>query len=128
MISYSFYTDTYHGTLIPEADFPFYIGKADARLEGLTWGRCFSEDLPAAVQTRVSLAECAIADTLFSFDTVSAALAAAVMVDEEKVGSQSVKYNDASSTAQALADQVHSIAAAYLLTTGLLNRACRIVD
>ena len=55
---YSFYTETYHGTLIPEEDFPFWLGKADARLEELTFGRCFRTDLPAAVQTRVSLAEC----------------------------------------------------------------------
>ena len=125
---YSFYTETYHGTLIPEEDFPFWLGKADARLEELTFGRCVRTDLPAAVQTRVSLAECAIADALFSVDSASAALAAAVMVAEEKVGSHSVKYRDAEAAAQALADQVHSLAAAYLLTTGLLNRACMIAD
>ena len=126
MTDYSFYTNTYHGSLIPEEAFPFWLGRADARLEELTYGHCFSEDLPAAVQTRVSLAECAIADTLFSVDSAAAALAAAVMVAEEKVGSHSVKYRDTASAAQALADQVHSLAAAYLLTTGLLNRACRI--
>ena len=113
MTDYSFYTNTYHGSLIPEEEFPFWLGKADARLEELTWGRCFGAELPAAVQTRVSLAECAIADALFSVDSASA-------------GSHSVKYRDAASAAQALADQVHSLAAAYLLTTGLLNRACRI--
>ena len=128
MCNFIFYTDVYHGNLISEEDFPFYIGKADARLEELTFGRCFRSDLPAAVHTRVSLAECAIADALFSVDSASAALAAAVMVAEEKVGSHSVKYRDAASAAQALADQVHSLAAAYLLTTGLLNRACYIAD
>ena len=128
MSTYDFYVNTYHGTLIPEGDFPFYIGKTDARLEELTYGHCFSEDLPAATQTRVSLAECAIADTLFSFDSVSAAPAAVAMIEEEKVGSHSVKYNDAVSASQALASQIRSLASAYLLTTGLLNRACCIVD
>ena len=128
MSTYDFYVNTYHGTLIPEGDFPFYIGKADARLEELTYGHCFSEDLPAATQTRVSLAECAIADTLFSFDSVSAAPAAVAMIEEEKVGSHYVKYNDAVSASQALASQIRSLASAYLLTTGLLNRACCIVD
>ena len=123
---YSFYTETYHGSLIPEEEFPFWLGRADARLEELTFGRCFRSELPAAVQTRVSLAECAIADTLFSFDSASAAPIAAAAISEEKVGSHSVKYRGAASAAQALADQVHSLAAAYLLTTGLLNRACRI--
>ena len=128
MCNYIFYTDVYHGNLISEEDFPFYIGKADARLEELTYGHCFSEDLPAATQTRVSLAECAIADTLFSFDAASAVPITAAAISEEKVGSHSVKYRDAAAAAQALADQVHSLAAAYLLTTGLLNRACTIVD
>ena len=128
MCNYIFYTDVYHGNLISEEDFPFYIGKADARLEELTYGHCFYEDLPAATQTRVSLAECAIADTLFSFDSASAAPAAAAMISEEKVGSHSVKYNDAVTASQALASQVRSLASAYLLTTGLLNRACYICD
>ena len=125
---YSFYTNTYHGSLIPEEDFPFWLGKADARLEELTWGRCFDSGLPESVQTRVSLAECAIADALFSVDSASAALAAAVMVAEEKVGSHSVKYRDAASASQALSSQIRSLASAYLLATGLLNRACMIVD
>ena len=128
MTDYTFYTDTYHGTLIPEEDYPFYIGKADARLEELTYGHCFNEDLPVAAQTRVSLAECAIADTLFSFDSASASSIAAAAISEEKVGSHSVKYNDAISASQALASQIRSLASAYLLTTGLLNRACYIVD
>ena len=125
---YTFYTDIYHGTLIPEEDFPFYIDKADARLEELTYGHCFSEDLPAATQTRVSLSECAIADTLFSFDSASAAPITAAAISEEKVGSHSVKYNDAISASQALSSRIRSLASAYLLTTGLLNRACRIAD
>jgi hypothetical protein len=50
------------------------------------------------------------------------------MISEEKVGSHSVKYNDAVSASQALASQIRSLASAYLLTTGLLNRACMIVD
>ena len=128
MTDFIFYTDIYHGNLISEEDFPFYIGKADARLGELTYGHCFSEDLPAAVQTRVSLAECAIADTLFSFDSASAAPIAAATISEEKVGSHSVKYNDAISASQALSSQIRSLASAYLLTTGLLNRACRILD
>ena len=128
MCDFTYYTDIYHGNLISEENFPFYIGKADARLEELTYGHCFNADLPAATQTRVSLAECAIADTLFSFDSASAAPAAVAMIEEEKVGSHSVKYADAVSASQALAAQTRSLAFAYLLTTGLLNRAAYIID
>ena len=60
--------------------------------------------------------------------TFSSVMAAAVMVAEEKVGSHSVKYRDAEAAAQALSSQIRSLASAYLLTTGLLNRACMIAD
>ena len=128
MTDYSFYTDVYLGNLIPEEEFPRYLKRADARLEELTYGHCFDSGLPAATQTRVSLAECAIADTLYSNDSASGGFAPSAAVTEEKVGSHSVKYADAVSTQQALADQTRSLAFAYLLTTGLLNRACLIQD
>ena len=128
MTDYSFYTDTYHGSLIPEEDFPFWLGKADARLEELTFGRCFHPGLPSAVRERVAFAECAVADVLFSSASASAALAAAAMISSEKVGSHSVSYRDAASAADALAQQIHALAASYLLTTGLLNRACCIIE
>ena len=127
-VDYSFYTGSYLGNLIPEEEFPRYLKRADARLEELTYGHCFDSGLPAATQTRVSLAECAIADTLFSFDSASGGFAPAAAVTEEKVGSHSVKYADAVSASQALAAQTRSLASAYLLTTGLLNRAAYIVD
>ena len=128
MTDYSFYTDVYLGNLIPEEEFPRYLKRADARLEELTYGHCFDSDLSSATQTRVSLAECAIADTLYSNDSASSGFAPAAAVTEEKVGSHSVKYADAVSAQEALADQTRSLAFAYLLTTGLLNRAAYIVD
>ncbi len=128
MTDYSFYTEVYLGNLISEEDFPFWLGKADARLEELTFGRCFRPGLPAAVRERVAFAECAAADVLFSSASASAALAAAAMISSEKVGSHSVSYRDAASAADALASQIHALAASYLLTTGLLNRACCIIE
>ena len=128
MTDYSFYTDTYLGNLIPEEEFPRVLKRADARLEELTYGHCFDPGLPESVQTCVALAECAIADTLYSNDSASGGFAPSAAVTEEKVGSHSVKYADAVSASQALAAQTRSLAFAYLLTTGLLNRAAYIVD
>ena len=125
---YSFYTDTYLGNLIPGEEFPRYVRRADARLEELTYGRCFDPGLPESVRTRVSLAECAIADTLYSNDSASGGFAPSAAVTEEKVGSHSVRYADAVSASQALAAQTRGVALEYLLTTGLLNRAATIVD
>ena len=130
MIDYIFYTETYHGGLIPEESFGIWAGRADYKLDALTFARHRDEDLPAWVQLRVNLALCAIAELLYSRETGGAADAAAPAagIAEERVGSHTVKYRDAISAEQALAAQIRSLASAYLLPTGLLNRASRIVD
>ena len=129
MIDYTFYTETYHGTQIPES-FGIWADRADYKLDALTFARHRDEDLPAWVQTRVNMALCAIAELLYSREIGGAADAAAdgLGIAEERVGSHTVKYRDAISAEQALSAQIRSLASAYLLPTGLLNRASRIVD
>jgi len=126
MTDYTFYTDVYHGSLIPEEDFPAYLVRADARLNALTYGRYAAPDLPPFTQTRVSLAECAVSDALFTADAISEQTAAGIA--EEKVGSHSVTYRDPVTLTDALNAKIRAIVTAYLLTTGLLNRACRMTD
>ena len=130
MPDYTFYTESYHGSLIPEESFGVWADRADYKLDALTFARHRDEMLPAWVQTRVNLALCAIAELLYSRETGGAADAAAdaAGIAEERVGSHTVKYRDAVSAEQALAAQIRSLASAYLLPTGLLNRASRIVD
>ena len=130
MPDYTFYTESFHGTLIPEESFGVWAGRADYKLDALTFARHRDENLPAWVQLRVNLALCAIAELLYSRETAGAsdAAAAASGIEEERVGSHTVKYRDAISAEQALAAQIRSLASAYLLPTGLLNRASRIVD
>ena len=128
-MDYSFYTDSYMGTLLSEEEFPKYIDRAGYKLDELTFARHRREDLSASVQTRVNLALCAIAELLYSRETGGAAdaAAAAAGIAEERVGSHTVKYRDAISAEQALTSQIRSVATAYLLPTGLLNRAALIL-
>ena len=130
MPDYTFYTEFFHGTLIPEESFGIWADRADYKLDALTFARHRDEKLPAWVQTRVNLALCAIAELLYSRETGGAADAAAagLGIAEERVGSHTVKYRDTVSAEQALAARIRSAASAYLLPTGLLNRASRIVD
>ena len=130
MPDYTFYTETYHGGLIPEETFGVWTGRADYKLDALTFARHRDEDLPVWVQLRVNLALCAIAELLYSRETGGAADAAAATsgIEEERVGSHTVKYRDAVSAEQALAARIRSVASGYLLPTGLLNRACKIID
>ena len=136
MPDYTFYTDTYMGTLLTEENFPKYISRAGYKLDELTFARHraddggnVSPDLPSSVQTRVNLALCAIAELLYSADAAASDTpAVSAGIAEEKVGSHTVKYRDAISAEQALASQIKSVATAYLLPTGLLNRAALIVE
>ena len=130
MPDYTFYTDTFHGGLIPEETFGIWADWANYKLDTLTFARHRDETLPAWVQTRVNLALCAIAELLYSQETSvgSDVAAAAAGIAEERVGSHTVKYRDAVSAEQALAAQIRSLASAYLLPTGLLNRATLIAD
>ena len=128
-MDYTFYTDSYMGTVISEEEFPKYIDRAGYRLDELTFARHRREGLSASVQTRVNLALCAIADLLYSSDSAAEnAPAASSGIAEERVGSHTVKYLDAISAEQALTSQIRSVATAYLLPTGLLNRATLIAD
>ena len=130
MIDYIFYTETYHGTQIPEESFGIWADRANYKLDTLTFARHRDENRPTWIQLRVNLALCAIAELLYSRETAGAADAAAPAagITEERVGSHTVKYRDAISAEQALAAQIRSLASAYLLPTGLLNRACKIID
>ncbi len=130
MMSYSFYTEAYHGTLIPEETFGVWADRADYKLDALTFARHRDEDLPENTILRVNLALCAIAELLYSREIGGTADAAAPAagIAEERVGSHTVKYRDAISAEQALSAQIRSLASAYLLPTGLLNRACKIID
>ena len=130
MPDYTFYTEFYHGGLIPEETFGIWADRADYKLDALTFARHRDEKLPAWVQLRVNLALCAIAELLYSRETAGAsdAAAAASGIEEERVGSHTVKYRDAISAEQALAARIRGLASGYLLPTGLLNRACQIID
>ena len=130
MPDYTFYTETYHGTQIPEDDFGIWADRANYKLDTLTFARHRDDNLPAWVQTRVNLALCAIAELLYALENSGGpdAAAAAIGIEEERVGSHTVKYREAISREQALAAQIRSLASAYLLPTGLLNRACLTTD
>ena len=130
MPDYTFYTESFHGGLIPEETFGIWADRADYKLDALTFASHRDPKLPAWVQLRVNLALCAIAELLYSRETggASDAAAAAAGIAEERVGSHTVKYRDAVSAEQALAARIRGLASGYLLPTGLLNRASQIID
>lgn len=135
---YTFYTETYYGTAIAEADFPRLSSRASDFIDYYTRGKAERATEESAV-TVLSKACCAIAEQMqtdennraIAAKAQAAALASSTgEVKSESVGSWSATYATAgdymgqnAADAQKAANAVYaSIAAQYLAITGLLYR------
>ena len=118
---FEFYTNVYHGDILTEETFPRFATRADAWLNSLTFGRYALPDLPEATLRAVRLAECAIAEECARLNAANEAHDPAIQ--QETVGSHSVKYASELETALQATARIKSLAEHYLLTTGLLNRS-----
>ena len=116
---YSFYTGEYFGKLLSLEEFPEYATRADAWLSELTFDRYASPDLSESQLHAVKMAECAVADLWFQYQTEAASNPA---ISKETVGSHSVTYRTGTEAASGWAARIYETAARYLLTTGLLYR------
>ena len=135
---YTFYTGTFYGTAITEADFPRLSSRASDFLDYYTRNKA-KDATDTDVVTALSKACCAIAEQM-QVDEQNKALAAKAMsaalagttgeVKSETVGSWSASYTTAGdyaakSAADALKDANNTYAAIafqYLAHTGLLYR------
>ena len=136
---YTFYTDTYLGTVIGEADFPRLSSRASEFLDYYTHGRAATVT-DADTLTLLGKATCSIAEAMQAYEQERALAAKAVgsalaatggEVKSETVGSWSQSYataadyikggNAAEAVKQARLAYA-SIAREYLANTGLLYR------
>lgn len=90
-VTYSYYTDTYGGTLVDEADWPRLSQRAAYRLERL---KTLSTVTPIGDETECeSMAVCAMAEIYQTWDE---AASSAGGVAAETIGSVRVTYGDVS--------------------------------
>ena len=135
---YSFYTGTFYGTAIDQADFPRLASRASDFLDYYTRGKA-AKVTDEATLTALAKACCAVAESIqedeqakaLAAKASSAALASATgELKSETVGSYSVSYVTAADYAKAGKAQsakdtraaYAEIAAEYLVNTGLLYR------
>jgi len=86
---YSFYTGTYYGDIVPEADFPRLCTRASDYLDSITFDR-LTEGLPTNERSaeKIQKAVCAMCDALYQLEQAqknaiaAAASAASVSSDE----------------------------------------------
>ena len=84
---YNFYTSEYIGSAIPESAFAGVERAASAYIDYLTHNRIVIADLPEAIQKKVKMAVCAVAETCYKQMTDEAPA-----VSSEAVGNHSKSY------------------------------------
>ena len=112
---YNFYTTEYKGSLIPETAYAEQAREATAYIDCLTHNRIVLADLPAAVQSKVKMAACAVAEICYKQMTDESPT-----VSSESVGNHSKSYAVVN---KGFAERQHeklSKAKMYLHGTGLL--------
>lgn len=133
---YGYYTDTYMGSAIAEADYPRMAARAGRYLDYITQGRAErNADLEA-----IKMCACALAENYQSIEaaeklslrSLQAGTADTAEVQSETVGSWSRSYRSggdsaqsASNAAQTARSSMLDTARMYLSNTGLLYRGRR---
>lgn len=122
---YSYYTTTFYGDAIAEADFPKYASRGSEFIDYITFGKAKG----AADLDEVKKCCCALAEQYQTIDKVRIAASAKVTDDgiiaSESVGPHSRSFRsgvDASQAVSAAEAELGNIARRYLLPTGLLYR------
>ena len=116
---YSYYTDSFYGSLIPMQDFPKYATEASDFIDYLTWGKAASYTATDAVKKCC----CALAEQYVTIQNArDRAASASGEIQSESVGSHSRSFRSGAEVIQAANAELGNIARRYLLPTGLLYR------
>ena len=117
---YNFYTSEYMGSAIPETAFAGVERAASAYIDYLTHNRIVMADLPQAVQSKVKMAVCAVAETCYKQLTDETPT-----VSSESVGNHSKSYAVANKGFDERQREKLIHAKTYLHGTGLMYGGLR---
>lgn len=107
---YEFYTSTYGGNQIGEADWGRTAREASAYIDQLTFGRL--QGHPERVTEEVQMAVCALAEVVGRYDV--ALIQSADGIASESVGGQSVVYRSRTELETAKRAEIGQAASLYL--------------
>lgn len=112
---FTYYRDSFHGSLIPEAEYDYCAARASEYLDSATFGRITPELIASdpAVALKIQSCCCALAEEDFSYKRNSEK-------SSEKIGSYSVTYSE--KTADNHAADRSRLVDMYLGNTGLIFR------
>lgn len=129
LVTYTFYTDTYHGEAIAEADFPRYDARAEELILGLInkteeEAEALEEDLPAWL-TAIRKAICAQIEYFQEYG-IGVAVYGKEAGGGFTVGKVSVNNGSGSAAASGSRSMIAPVVYTYLERTGLLNPAVQV--
>ena len=138
---FEFYATTYHGNVVPEADFPRIADRASDFLDVITFDR-LADGLPSdeRAATKVQKAVCAVSDKLYELELAEKQANAAAqaggssgasggatsgVISSRSAGSESISYASLSDTASGAKNwsAVYQAAGDETLTNNLLYSA-----
>lgn len=113
---YAYYTGTFHGSAVTEADFSGLAIKASAFIDRLTFIRLRSAE---TIPDEAKMAVCAVAERIQTAEKSGALSTNAAMKSENNDG-YSISYNDLSLIRAQLYADYEEAALPYLYGTGLM--------
>lgn len=120
-IDYTFYSDTYHGSLIPVADFDPLALAASAVIDQVTFDRAsqvIAADTDTDLIEKIKLATCAVADEVYRQNEVGIS----GRISSERVGQYSVTYVNDLSRSNSDTERLSRKAKLFLGNTGLMYK------
>lgn len=119
---YTFYSTTYNGNVIAQADFTRLADRASDRLDMLTFGR-LKNGLPTEHTSAIKKCVCAMAEALSDIELSKASIrnVGGAGVASVSAGNESIAYNAKYGLYEADTNKMmYQIAGTYLSGTGLL--------
>ena len=111
---YQFYTVTYGGTEIAQAEFTRLMNQASAYIDTVTFDRAADEE-DADTLIKIQFAACAAAETLKKYEQGGE-------VQSERVGNHSVTYASPLAARLSIEAKITQVVKIYLGNTGLMYR------
>jgi hypothetical protein len=120
-VDYTFYTNTYLGTVIPSADFGNLAVRASANIDRITFNRVapiITANTDTATIALIKMATCAVAEELKKQDAIGGLDG----LQSESLAGSSVSYNSKAQAQKTNSMKVTQAAVLFLADTGLMYK------
>lgn len=117
--TYTFYTDTFGGSIIPQNDFVRYSLRASLKVKKAILGKDYTNYNGSNYTANIQYATCSVADILYTNDTASID----GTIKSESIGDYSRTFADNETLNEVTNFNISKTLSDYLWDTGLLNRS-----